>query len=154
MGDGWGPARSDYGRRSERASVVDHGRRLRAGRARRWLRLPGRGGPGVTARAASQSLQMHLVQGSGTEALQITVAPTIAAGPASQAPLPIRIGPPDALPKNSFVRVRGLPPTVSLSEGYVTAPGAWSVPIHALADPADDRARRALRVAPSSASAW
>ena len=42
------------------------------------------------------------------------------------------IGPPDALPKNSFLRVRGLPPTVSLSEGYVTAPGAWSVPIHAL----------------------
>ena len=31
------------------------------------------------------------------------------------------------------MRVRGLPPTVSLSEGYVTAPGAWSVPIHALA---------------------
>ena len=61
------------------------------------------------------------------------MAPTIAARPASQAPLPIRIGPPDALPKNSFVRVRGLPPTVSLSEGYVTAPGAWSVPIHALA---------------------
>ena len=73
------------------------------------------------------------MQGGGTETLQITVAPTIAAGPASQAPLPIRIGPPGALPKNSFVRVRGLPPTVSLSEGYVTAPGAWSVPIHALA---------------------
>ena len=47
--------------------------------------------------------------------------------------MPIKIGPLDALPKNSFVRVRGLPPTVSLSEGYVTAPGAWSVPIYALA---------------------
>jgi hypothetical protein len=76
---------------------------------------------------------MHLVQGSGTEALRITVAPTIAAAPAAQAPLPITIGPQGALPKNSFVRVRGLPPTVSLSEGYVTAPGAWSVPIYALA---------------------
>jgi hypothetical protein len=30
--------------------------------------------------------------------------------------LAIRIGPPDALPKNSSLRVRGLPPTVSLSE--------------------------------------
>ena len=56
----------------------------------------------------------------------------IAASPAAQAPLPIAIGPAGALPKNSFVRVRGLPPTVSLSEGYVTAPGAWSVPIYAL----------------------
>ena len=78
-------------------------------------------------------LQLHLVQGGGAEALQITVASTIAAGPASQAALPIKISPLDALPKNSFVRVRGLPPTVSLTEGYVTAPGAWSVPIHALA---------------------
>jgi hypothetical protein len=78
------------------------------------------------------SLQMHLVQAAGTESVQITVAPIIAAGPASQAPLPIRISAPDALPRNSSLRVRGLPPTVSLSEGYVTAPGAWSVPIHAL----------------------
>ena len=31
------------------------------------------------------------------------------------------------------MRVRGLPPTVSLSEGYATAPGAWSVPLYALA---------------------
>ena len=37
-------------------------------------------------------------------------------------------------PRNSFLRVRGLPPTVSLSQGYVTAPGAWSVPLNALAN--------------------
>jgi len=36
-------------------------------------------------------------------------------------------------PGTSFLRVRGLPPTVSLSEGYVTAPGSWSVPINGLA---------------------
>ncbi len=79
------------------------------------------------------NLQLHLVQGSAADVLQVSVPPTIATGPASQAALPIKINPLDALPKNSFVRVRGLPPTVSLSEGYVTAPGAWSVPIHALA---------------------
>jgi hypothetical protein len=56
----------------------------------------------------------------------------IATGPASQVPLPIRIGPADTMPKNSFLRVRGLPPTVSLSEGYATAPGAWAVPLYAL----------------------
>jgi hypothetical protein len=79
-----------------------------------------------------ENLQLHLVQGNGKEALQITVAPTIAAGSAAQSPLPIGVGPPGALPKNSFVRVRGLPPTVSLSDGYAIAPGSWSVPIYAL----------------------
>jgi hypothetical protein len=79
------------------------------------------------------NIQLHLVQGSAAEVLQLSVPPTIAVDPASQAPLQIKISPLDALPKNSFVRVRGLPPTVSLSEGYVTAPGAWSVPINALA---------------------
>jgi hypothetical protein len=62
----------------------------------------------------------------------ITIAATIAAEPASQAALPIRVGPPDALPRNSFVRVRGLPPAVALSDGYSIAPGAWAVPIGAL----------------------
>jgi hypothetical protein len=93
-------------------------------------------GPGLSpslGQGIDPSLQLHLAQGSGTEALQISVAPGIAATSAAQAPLAIGIGPAGALPKNSFVRVRGLPPTVSLSEGYVIAPGAWSVPIYALA---------------------
>ena len=56
--------------------------------------------------------------------------PTISApAPPPRRPCTITIGPAGALPKNSFVRVRGLPPTVSLSEGYATAPGAWSVPL-------------------------
>jgi len=32
----------------------------------------------------------------------------------------------DAVPRNSFVRVRGLPPTAALTEGYSIAPGSWS----------------------------
>jgi hypothetical protein len=75
---------------------------------------------------------MHLVQAGGADFVQITVAPTVTAVSASQVPFSIRVGPVDVLPKNSFLRVRGLPPTVSLSGGYVTAPGAWSVPINAL----------------------
>jgi hypothetical protein len=84
------------------------------------------------AQASDQPLQLRLAQGRSTEGLQLTVAPGIAVSSASQARLPIAIGPPGLLPKNSFIRVRGLPPMVSLSEGYVTAPGAWSVPIYAL----------------------
>ena len=54
------------------------------------------------------------------------------AEPATQAPLAIRVGPPDAVPKGSFIRIRGLPPTMALSDGHSIAPGSWAVPIAAL----------------------
>ena len=59
----------------------------------------------------------------------ISVAPTIVAEPASQVLLSIKIGPRETLPSNSFVRLRGLPITVSLTEGYAIAPGSWAVPL-------------------------
>jgi hypothetical protein len=62
----------------------------------------------------------------------VSVSATIPAEPASQMPLVIRVGPPDALPKGTFVRVRGLPPMAALSEGHSIAPGSWAVPIAAL----------------------
>ena len=62
----------------------------------------------------------------------ITVPAAIKAEPASQAAFPIRVGPADAVPRNSFVRVRGLPPTAALSEGYSIGPGSWAVPLAAL----------------------
>jgi hypothetical protein len=62
----------------------------------------------------------------------VTVAATISAEPAGQAPLTIRIDQPGALPKGSFIRVRGLPPIVALSEGHSLAPGSWAIPIAAL----------------------
>src|SRR5262249_56329071 len=46
--------------------------------------------------------------------------------------LPIGSGPPEALPRNSFVRRRGLPHVVSLNEGYSIAPGSWAIPLQAL----------------------
>jgi hypothetical protein len=64
---------------------------------------------------------------------RISVAPMITAAPASQVLLPIEVGPPEALPSNSFVRVRGLPPTVSLSDGHAIGPGSWAIPLFALA---------------------
>ena len=64
----------------------------------------------------------------------ITVAATISAEPASETALAIRIGPPDAVPNNSFLRVRGLPPTAALSDGHSIAPGAWAVSLAALPD--------------------
>jgi hypothetical protein len=60
---------------------------------------------------------------------QISVAPTVVAQPASQAELAITIGPPDIVPKKSFVSLRGLPPSVSLTEGHAIGPGSWAVPL-------------------------
>jgi hypothetical protein len=60
---------------------------------------------------------------------RITVPPTIVAEPASQVQLSIKISSHEALPSNSFVRLRGLPTTVSLTEGYAIAPGAWAIPL-------------------------
>src|SRR5262249_42600064 len=36
------------------------------------------------------------------------------------------------IPANCFVRVRGLPATVALSDGYSIAPGFWAIPLRAL----------------------
>jgi len=63
---------------------------------------------------------------------QISVPSALSVPAATRAALGIRVGPAASVPRNSFVRVRGLPPAVSLSEGYATAPGAWAVPLYAL----------------------
>jgi hypothetical protein len=62
-------------------------------------------------------------------ALTIVVPPTIVAEPASQTVLPIVVRPHGKIPPNTFVRVRGLPTSVSLTEGHAIAPGSWAVPL-------------------------
>jgi hypothetical protein len=47
--------------------------------------------------------------------LSISMPSPLQAEPASRARLPIQIEPPEALQKNSFLRIRGLPPTAALS---------------------------------------
>jgi hypothetical protein len=62
----------------------------------------------------------------------VKVAPVTRAEAASRLALPIQVGPQEALARNSFIRIRGLPATVALSEGHAIAPGAWAVPLAAL----------------------
>jgi hypothetical protein len=76
---------------------------------------------------------LRVAQASKADGIRITVPPSISARSASQAPLQIRIASSNPLPRNCFVRVRGLPSAVSLSEGHAVAPGAWAVPLNALA---------------------
>jgi hypothetical protein len=77
-----------------------------------------------------QSGALWLVQ---RQEANISVAATILAVSDSQIVLPIQVGPPEVVPKNSFVRLRGLPPSVSLSEGHSIGPGSWAIPLFALA---------------------
>jgi hypothetical protein len=42
------------------------------------------------------------------------------------------VGAQETLPKNSFIRIRGLPAVVAVSSGYAVAPGAWFVPLIAV----------------------
>ena len=62
----------------------------------------------------------------------ITVPPVTRAQPSSMTRLSIQVGSQEALPKNSFIRIRGLPAVVAVSTGYAVAPGAWFVPLIAV----------------------
>jgi hypothetical protein len=73
-------------------------------------------------------------QSQSSRPISIKVPPVLVAEPAGQVPFPIQIEPADAVPRNSFVRLRGLPPMAALSEGYVIGAGSWAVPIAALPD--------------------
>src|SRR5262245_45597933 len=68
----------------------------------------------------------------GRERGRIAVASTIVAAPSTKTPLQVQIASPDEVPANSFVRVHGLPPATSLSEGYAMGPGAWAIPVAVL----------------------
>jgi hypothetical protein len=64
---------------------------------------------------------------------RINIATAILVRPASEVAMPVRIEASERLPPNSFVRVRGLPPSVSLTDGFAIGPGVWAVPLFRLA---------------------
>lgn len=74
----------------------------------------------------------NLLRVQGHSQPTLNVSKVILAEPASETPLPIQVGPADAISRNSFIRLRGLPPAAALSEGHSIAPGAWAVPLIAL----------------------
>jgi len=94
----------------------------------RWLK--------VAALALGMTLAAGAVQWSAAQRRdappRIIVATTILAEPDSQATLVIEVAHREALPSNSFVRLRGFPRSISLTEGHAIAPGAWAVPLFAL----------------------
>jgi hypothetical protein len=63
---------------------------------------------------------------------RIAVSQTIVAEAPSQTAVQIQTGPSEAIPANSFIRLRGLPASVSLSDGYAIGPGSWAIPLTSL----------------------
>lgn len=87
---------------------------------------------GLAAAALVALPAMPTLAQTGSRAT-VTVAATLTLEAGAQSPLAIRVGPAGALPRNSFVRIRGLPPLAALSEGHSIAPGSWAVPLSSLA---------------------
>lgn len=52
--------------------------------------------------------------------------------PAEQSAFPVPIVQVEALPRNAFLRIRGLPPSATLSDGRQIVGGSWAVPLSAL----------------------
>lgn len=97
------------------------GRAVRAGRVMR------------AALAVFALAMLCCSQGSAQEAKPaLSVAGVIEARSAGTALLQIRVAPQNLARQQAFVRLRGLPPTIALSEGHSIAVGAWAVPLAAL----------------------
>lgn len=62
----------------------------------------------------------------------VRISPVILAEPEIETPLAIQVGPETSVPRQSFLRIRGLPLSARLSEGHVITPGSWAVPLSAL----------------------
>ena len=115
--------------RSQGIRAVDVRADVPAGAASALRRTRGRVALALILLAAAPAPRAPAQQ---PQRLAISVASSLQAEPASRVRLPIQIGPPEALQKNSFVRIRGLPPAAALSEGHAIAPGSWAVPLIAL----------------------
>ena len=72
------------------------------------------------------------VQTQADQKPRINIGKVVLVEPASETPMPIQVGPIDAIPRNSFVRIRGLPAAAVLSDGHSIAPGAWAIPLAVL----------------------
>ena len=81
---------------------------------------------------AQQEPNAYRLTQAGQEPSPLSVPPAISAPASSSVALPLAVHSPRDLPPNSFLRIRGLPPAVSLTEGFAIAPGAWAVPLAAL----------------------
>lgn len=62
----------------------------------------------------------------------IRVSPVILAEPEVETSISIQVGPDAVIPRQTFLRIRGMPLAAKLSDGHVVTPGIWAVPLTAL----------------------
>jgi superoxide dismutase, Cu-Zn family len=92
----------------------------------------------ATVFAAGTAVAFHVILGTcsraawSQEAQRATITVPAVTRPSSMTQLSIHVGAQETLPKNSFIRIRGLPAVVAVSSGYAVAPGAWFVPLSAV----------------------
>lgn len=101
-----------------------------------------RGGSGslTAARAASALVTAMLIAAAllvpptahAQTVLSIHLTRTLLVETDAETPWPIQVGPVEALPRQSYLRIRGLPPGALLSEGHSIGSGTWAVPLTAL----------------------
>ena len=83
----------------------------------------------IALASAPLSWSPPAAQAQGTT---IEVVQTLIVEPATDAPLSLQLRTKGALPPQSFVRIKGLPPATSLSEGHFVVPGTWALPLSSL----------------------
>ncbi len=86
----------------------------------------------VAALAVPLGLSDPAPQVQAQERPTIEVVQTLLVEPGTDAPLSLQLKSSRTLPAQSFIRIKGLPPASSLSEGYFVRPGVWAVPLSAL----------------------
>ncbi len=69
---------------------------------------------------------------SQTQSVQISSQPILLVEPAVETSFPIQLSSSSQVPKQAFVRIRGLPPAAVLSEGHAIKAGSWAVPLTGL----------------------
>jgi hypothetical protein len=104
------------------------------GRKRLWLGVArlALASLAATATVPLGGASVGSAQAQRAEPVSIKVAPILRGEAPSSLPIKIQLSPEQGA-KNAFIRIRGLPRTVALSEGHAIAPGSWSVPLAALA---------------------
>jgi hypothetical protein len=87
----------------------------------------------ILAWVTAASLLLLAAPPAGAQTPTIEVVQTLIVEPATDAPLSLQLKTTGVLPPQSFIRIRGLPPAASLSEGHFVRPGVWAVPLSSLA---------------------
>jgi phosphate transport system substrate-binding protein len=63
---------------------------------------------------------------------RLEVVKVLIVDPGKEVPLSLQIKASGNLPRQTFIRIRGLPQATSLSEGHFVSPGVWAIPLSAL----------------------